>query len=235
MQGKFKGIGDQFKATLDRMVADAISAQLAKKIFGDFDKTGSVGGIAGSIFGAIFGAKVPAKADGGPVKAGGAYLIGENEEELFIPDAMRTPRMRGMPPTPQPSTTEPYMIGVKEAELFRPKVSGMIIPAKDFAKYREKLAGVQKGGRAPRMATPDMFRANGGRVSAGSQYIVGERTPERFIPDMDDKMDPRQESGAITQNFNISGITDARGIREATAQLAARAALSAERARARNR
>lgn len=46
MEGNFKGIGDSFKRTLDRMAADIVAAQLAKKLFGDFDKTGEIGGLA---------------------------------------------------------------------------------------------------------------------------------------------------------------------------------------------
>lgn len=85
MQGRFDDIGTQFKATLDRMVADALAAQLAKKIFGDFDTTGKVGGWAGSIFGGlgkIFGG---ARAAGGPVSPGRAYLVGEKGPELMVP------------------------------------------------------------------------------------------------------------------------------------------------------
>jgi hypothetical protein len=49
MEGNFKGIGDSFKRTLDRMAADIVAAQLAKKLFGDFDKTGEIGGILGDL------------------------------------------------------------------------------------------------------------------------------------------------------------------------------------------
>lgn len=54
LQGKFENIGDTFKATLDRMVADALAAQLAQKLFGDFDKTSKIGGWIGSLLG-MFG------------------------------------------------------------------------------------------------------------------------------------------------------------------------------------
>ena len=49
MEGNFKGIGDSFKRTLDRMAADIVAAQLAKKLLGDFDKTGEIGGILGDL------------------------------------------------------------------------------------------------------------------------------------------------------------------------------------------
>ncbi|HJT63069.1 MAG TPA: hypothetical protein VJ797_15475 [Burkholderiales bacterium] len=49
MQAKFDDMGTRFKATIDRMVADVLAAQLGKKLFGDFDKTGEVGGWLGGL------------------------------------------------------------------------------------------------------------------------------------------------------------------------------------------
>lgn len=55
MQGKFDNLGDSFKALLDRMVANALAANVAEAVFGDFGKTGKVGGIAGDLLSGLFG------------------------------------------------------------------------------------------------------------------------------------------------------------------------------------
>jgi len=44
-----KGLGDQFSKLVQRMVADALAAQLMKALFGDFAQTGVVGGILGGV------------------------------------------------------------------------------------------------------------------------------------------------------------------------------------------
>ena len=91
MQGDFDNLGDRFKAMLDQMVADALAANLANAIFGKgFTQTGEVGGWAGGLmswFGSMFGG---ARANGGPVQAGKAYLVGERGPEPFIPNVSGT-------------------------------------------------------------------------------------------------------------------------------------------------
>ncbi len=53
MQGKFGDLAFSFKATIDRMVADALAARLAEKLFGNYGKTGKIGGLVGELRGAI--------------------------------------------------------------------------------------------------------------------------------------------------------------------------------------
>lgn len=55
LQGKFDNIGDRFKQVLDRMVAEAAAANLAKYLLGDFAKTGNLGGALGGFLGGLFG------------------------------------------------------------------------------------------------------------------------------------------------------------------------------------
>lgn len=55
MQGNFKNIGTAFLQMLQKMAADALAAQLAKKLFGDFDSGGGVGGIFGALFSGLAG------------------------------------------------------------------------------------------------------------------------------------------------------------------------------------
>lgn len=55
MQGNFKRIDQAFFQMLQKMAADALAAQLAKKLFGDFDSGGGIGGIVGALFSGLAG------------------------------------------------------------------------------------------------------------------------------------------------------------------------------------
>ena len=83
MQGKLTDLAGSFKRVIDQMVANALAARLAQALFGaDFEKGGALGGWVGqaaSFLGGIFGG---ARAMGGPVEAGKAYLVGEKGPEL---------------------------------------------------------------------------------------------------------------------------------------------------------
>lgn len=85
LDGKFDNIGKSFGNLLKRMAAEALAANLAQQMFGDFAKTGVVGGLFGkglSWLGGLFGG---GRASGGPVSAGTTYLVGERGPELFTP------------------------------------------------------------------------------------------------------------------------------------------------------
>ena len=86
MNGNFKSIGDSFVKMLQRMVAEALAAQLAQAMFGGGGAGGSGGGgtfgpLLASIGSALFGGK----AIGGPVSAGRAIPVGEHGPETFVP------------------------------------------------------------------------------------------------------------------------------------------------------
>lgn len=86
MNGNFKNIGDSFVKMLQRMVAEALAAQLAQAMFGGGGAGGSGGGgtfgpLLASIGSALFGGK----AIGGPVSAGRAIPVGEHGPETFVP------------------------------------------------------------------------------------------------------------------------------------------------------
>jgi hypothetical protein len=101
MQGKWENFGNMVKQIIDRMVANMLAAQLQFALFGDIGNTpsgktsGSTGAIGG-IFNSIFGGSSSGiladmfKADGGPVRAGQAYIVGENRPELFVPSSSGT-------------------------------------------------------------------------------------------------------------------------------------------------
>jgi len=100
LQGKFDNIGSRFKSMLDRMVANAMAARLSDAMFGDFGKSGNLGGIAGELLkglrGGDTGGSVGAEWDfgidqtpgvtpafaGGGDHAGGWRKVGENGPEL---------------------------------------------------------------------------------------------------------------------------------------------------------
>lgn len=94
----FKGLAKGFADTLRKMAADALAAQLAKKLFGDFDKSGSLGGLVGDLFGSAKGAFNNAgglsgifgsigsffgRATGGFTAPGSMYQVNENGPELL--------------------------------------------------------------------------------------------------------------------------------------------------------
>lgn len=89
MEGNFKkgakGALEAFDAMLRQMVAQALAAQLAKKLFGD-DGVGSGGGWIGMLAKAFkFGGQ---RDGGGRGRAGQAYLIGTGAQpEMFVPDS----------------------------------------------------------------------------------------------------------------------------------------------------
>lgn len=78
MQGKFGDMATSFKQTIDRMVANLLASQLMNFLTGDFGKTGNLGGWLGGLIDGM-------RAEGGPVAAGSAYLVGERGPELFLP------------------------------------------------------------------------------------------------------------------------------------------------------
>jgi hypothetical protein len=103
MQGNFDDIAGSFKRMIDRMVAEALAAQLARKLMGDFGKTGEIGGWFGAGLNWLLGAGggggsglpvpvvasaanpfgVAGLAGGGPVEAGGLYRVNERRTEML--------------------------------------------------------------------------------------------------------------------------------------------------------
>jgi hypothetical protein len=55
------------------------------------------------------------------------------------------------------------------------------------------------------------FRANGGSVSAGKSYVVGERGAEMFVPSSNGTIIPNGGMGGGTINITVNGAIDAEG------------------------
>jgi hypothetical protein len=86
MQGKMTDLGASFKTLLDRMVANALAANLGNALLGDsFTKTGALGGWAKTGLDWLTGQFSGARATGGAVEAGKMYMVGEKGPEPFIP------------------------------------------------------------------------------------------------------------------------------------------------------
>ena len=91
MQGKLTNLGDSFKSLIDKMIANALAANLGEALFGgSFEKTGKLGGLAAQGLGFLTSLFGGARANGGPVEAGKAYVVGERRPELFVPDTSGT-------------------------------------------------------------------------------------------------------------------------------------------------
>lgn len=82
LSGNAASIGRIWTDMLKRMAAQAMAAQLGKYLLGpDFGKSGIIGGAIGSFFSGLSGAR----ASGGPVSPGRAYLVGERGPEIVVP------------------------------------------------------------------------------------------------------------------------------------------------------
>lgn len=85
MNGNFKDIASGFTQMINRMVAEAMAAQLARYLFGDMVAGGSGSGVFGSAISSFASSLFGGKAGGGPVSPHTPYLVGEHGPELFVP------------------------------------------------------------------------------------------------------------------------------------------------------
>lgn len=84
MQGNFRNIGDSFKQMLDRMVSEALAANLARKLFGELVQGGAGQGLFGDFLGRIGGFLFGGgRRLGGPVSPGKMYEVAEDGPELL--------------------------------------------------------------------------------------------------------------------------------------------------------
>lgn len=83
MQGEFDDVLSGFTQMLNRMVAEAIAADLSRRLFGSKVEGGSGDGWLGAAANWISGFFAPGRANGGGVMAGGLYEINENSPEVL--------------------------------------------------------------------------------------------------------------------------------------------------------
>jgi len=78
-------------------------------------------------------------------------------------------------------------------------------------------------------------RAEGGPISAGKSYLVGEKGPELITPKQSGTVIPNnQMGGGMSVTINVSGVTDEGGLRRSAGQIAQQAGAAASRASRRN-
>ncbi|MCX8003668.1 MAG: hypothetical protein N2688_01740 [Burkholderiaceae bacterium] len=82
LRGRFDNILQSFADMLTQMVARAAAADLMNALFGK-GQGGNLAALATAIFGGF-------RAEGGPVSAGRAYIVGERGPELFVPRSSGT-------------------------------------------------------------------------------------------------------------------------------------------------
>jgi hypothetical protein len=112
-----QSMGDKFSELLRRVAADIAAAQIMQTLFGS--QVGSGTGLIGQAATAIGGFFGGARANGGPVNSGSAFLVGERGPEVFVPgtsgtimNARDTERMGGRGETN-------FFISTPDANSFR--------------------------------------------------------------------------------------------------------------------
>lgn len=94
LQGDFDNIGDSFAKMIQRMVAEAAAADIARTLFGDLLKGGTGSGILGELFSGGSGGGFVSSiasffggffANGGNPPLGKVSVVGEEGPELFVP------------------------------------------------------------------------------------------------------------------------------------------------------
>jgi hypothetical protein len=112
-----QSMGDKFSELLRRMAADIAAAQIMQTLFGE--QVGSGTGLVGQAATALGGFFGGARANGGPVNSGSAFLVGERGPEVFVPgtsgtimNARDTERMGGRGETN-------FFISTPDANSFR--------------------------------------------------------------------------------------------------------------------
>jgi hypothetical protein len=119
MEGKFDRIDKAFLKMLNSMVANALAANISNYIFGDYGKTGKIGGAAKSLWDKLMGAAGGAGAGAG---AGAGTDVGGYVGSDFIGGVLPF-ASGGRPPTGRPS-----LVGEKGPELFVPDSAGTVVP-----------------------------------------------------------------------------------------------------------
>ncbi|MBE0615139.1 MAG: hypothetical protein IH604_15815 [Burkholderiales bacterium] len=121
-------------------------------------------------------------------------------------------------------------IAIKQA-ILGPMANAMGSNAGGFSSLLGNIFGPSTQAAAP--VADAFFMADGGPVSKGAPYIVGERGPELFIPSSSGNIVPNGGGGggiSVTNVFHITGAAD----RRSQSQIAAAAGEGVRRAMSRN-
>jgi tape measure domain-containing protein len=89
--------------------------------------------------------------------------------------------------------------------IIKPLLASLFGTADEAGALKGFLGSLGKGGGSTTTFTPTAKpRAEGGPVSAGSPFLVGEKGPEIFIPGQDGGILANSGIGGMTQNININ-------------------------------
>ena len=248
MQGEFDNLGGQFKQMLDRMVANAMAAQLGDAMFGKgFGKdTSQLGGWLGKLFGKA-GDVVSESAEGAAINAASttaaATLTAGGTSTAAALTAGAT-SAASLLATGGTAVSTGLTVG-GTAITTAGAAAGGALTAAGAAVAAQMVAGATSaagilaasGGGGASLLSGIGLRANGGPVTAGQPYIVGERRAELFVPDSNGHILPSVPGGGSVVNIyqTFTGVQDARGVRESGTNVAARTGAAVNAALARNR
>lgn len=84
------GMLKQFGVTIQRMVAEAVAADLMNRLVSGTKSASAGDGLFGDLLGGLGSIFGGFRATGGPVTAGKAYVVGERRPELFVPNTSGT-------------------------------------------------------------------------------------------------------------------------------------------------
>lgn len=134
-----------------------------------------------------FSFMIPAKAEGGRVKAGETVLVGEKGPELLSvtssSNALNNPKSQ--------------IVGKDGPELITIPYTGFIISNEDVG----KMLGYYSDSN-PIGYMIDGFRAEGGNVKKDKAYIVGERGPEVFSPSTSGNIFSNEQLNSTLSNLD---------------------------------
>lgn len=136
-------VKDAFRAMAADIIRELYRVLVVKRLVGGFDvKDGTGTGIVGAIMGAFGGAR----AMGGPISAGKAYMVGERGPEMIVPSRNAT-----VVPNNQLGGAQQIVVnysfqgGITEADL------GRALPVLVERTKREVVDAVQRGGSVARV------------------------------------------------------------------------------------
>jgi hypothetical protein len=130
LKGGIKGFLGGIADMLQKAAAQIVAANLAKQLFGDFDKTGKVGGASGGLLGGLFGAM----GSGGTASASEAAAIRNSEAAVTGDGASWLDSLIGFFGSSARANGGPvmagqgYLVGERGPEFFQPSSSGTIVP-----------------------------------------------------------------------------------------------------------